>query len=361
MLRAAAIAACLAGMLLARPETAAARVRLESICTVYGQHEVHLHGIGLVVGLNGTGDGGRNRPAMRALSSALKLMNTPAAIDELRDADNVAVVLIEATIPRTGIRAGQQIDCYVSSFMGAQDLRGGRLLAAPLETSQIEAGGRRNDVAVGLASGAIQIEDPVVPTTGVIKSGVSLLQGFESAFIDRRRGNIITLLLDPSHSSFHSSSEVARVVNEEFSFETGGRRIARAISPGEVQIQVPPEHQEAPVEFVAEVLSVGIDNPHTQARVIVNERTGTIVVTGEVQISPVVISHRNLTVQVGPVLPGDPGETGRFVPIQDSQAPQQLQELVKALNQLRVPTTDIIRIIRELHRSGKLHAAYEEQ
>ena len=355
------VAVLAAGMLLSSPRTARARVRLESICTVYGQHEVQLTGIGLVVGLNGTGDGGRNLPTMRALSSALKLMNTPAAVNELRDANNVAVVLIEATIPKTGIRAGQRIDCYVSSFMGAKDLRGGRLLVTPLETSLIESEGQRDDRVVALASGALQIEDPDVPTTALLKGGVSLLRGFESVFIDRNRGGMITLLLDPSHSSFHAASEVARVVNNEFSFESSGRRIARAIGPGEVQVQVPTEYGESPVEFVAEVLAVGIDNPHTQARVVVNERTGTIVVTGEVEVSPVVISHKNLTVEVGPEVAPGPAVGGRFVTLPETQPTQQLQDLVKALNQLRVPTADVIHVVRELHRSGKLHALYEER
>ena len=88
-----------------------------------------------------------------------------------------------------------------------------------------------------------------------------------------------------------------------------------------------------------------------------------IVVTGEVEISPVVISHKNLSVQVGIPQPFDDLPESRFVPIVDrdvSQSPQRLDDLVKALNQLRVPTSDIIQILREIHRSGKLHAVYVE-
>ena len=116
------------------------------------------------------------------------------------------------------------------------------------------------------------------------------------------------------------------------------------------------------MEFVAQVLAVGIDNPHTQARIIVNTKTGTVVVTGEVEISPVVISHKNLTVRVGSANPADDAVASEsFVPItqQGKQATQQLQQLVEALNQIQVPNEDIIEIIRELHRTGKLHAFYE--
>lgn len=347
-------------MLLSHSEPAVARVRLENICTISGQKEIHLTGIGLVVGLNGTGDGGDNLPAMRALASALKLMNSPVGgFEELRDADNVAMVLIDARIPKTGMRRGQKIDCYVSSVGAAESLRGGRLLIAPLQTAEIA-----DDTVVGLASGAVVIEDPASPTTGLIPGGVVLEEDVISQFIDYARGHVITLLLDEAHSSFHAASEVARVINAEFVTEANGRLLARAMAPGVVEVMIPPSYYDAPVEFVALMLEVGIDNPHTQARVVVNTKTGVVVVTGEVEISPVIISHKNLTIEIG-APPGFPlaPVPGRFVPVanqQTRQPPQQLQDLVEALNRLRVPTSDIIDIIRELRRSGKLHAAYDE-
>lgn len=353
-------AVVVAATVLLPPSAAQARVRLGNICTIYGQQEVQLTGIGLVVGLNGTGDGGDNLPAMRALAATMKLMNSPVqSIEELQDADNVAIVLIEATVPRTGLRRGQKIDCHVSSLMGAESLRGGRLLVSPVETAEIT-----DDSVAGLASGPIYIEDSEVPTSGMIPGGVVLEDDFVKPFIKENR---ITLLLDASHSSFHAASEAARVVNREFSFETSSRELARAIGPGVIQVEVPRAYLESPVQFVAEVLNVTVDNPHTQGRVVVNAKSGTVVVTGEVEISPVVISHENLTVEVGTTQTAATGggnnqAAAPFVPV-DQQNPgstQQLQQLVQALNQLRVPTEDVISIIRELHRSGKLHAAYEE-
>ena len=139
--------------------------------------------------------------------------------------------------------------------------------------------------------------------------------------------------------------------------------IARAVSPGQVEVRIPSTYHDSPVEFIAQVLEIGIDNPHTQARVVLNVRSGTVVVTGEVEISPVVISHKNLTVQVGGQQDQGEPQSNRFVPIprpESQQSTQQLQQLVDALNQLRVPANDIVEIIRELHRSGKLHASYEE-
>src|SRR5690606_16710045 len=105
-------------------------------------------------------------------------------------------------------------------------------------------------------------------------------------FIDKERGHVVTLLLDAAHSSFHAASEVARVLNAEFSFEAGTEQLARAIGPGVVEVILPQQYRESPVEFIAQVLEVGIDNPHTEARVVVNQKTGVVVVTGEVEISP---------------------------------------------------------------------------
>lgn len=337
-----------------------ARVKLESICTVYGSQEVKLTGMGLVVGLNGTGDGGKNLPTMRVLQATLQGMNLPSAVDELRDADNVAVVLVEATVPRNGIRKGQRLDCFVSSAMGAKSLRGGRLLMTPLTK------GPGSDVQVhALASGPMYIEGKDVLTTGKIPGGVVMMNNFVAKFVEYRKdlGYFVTLLLEEAHSTFHSASEVARVINSEFSFETRTSDLAKALSPGVVEVKVPEQYINDPVRFLSFLLSIGIDNPHTEARVVVNVKSQTIVVTGEVEISPVVISHENLSIRVGTGLPFEEAPESRFVPITDrdaSQSPQRLEDLVKALNQLRVPTSDIIEILREIHRTGKLHAVYIE-
>lgn len=131
-----------------------------------------------------------------------------------------------------------------------------------------------------------------------------------------------------------------------------------------VEVKLPIAYHKVSVEFVSLVLEIGIDTPHTEARVVVNGKTDTIVVTGEADISPVIISHKNLTVEVGAGNTGpSPGGAGRFVGLfdwQNAQTLQQLQSLLEILNELRVPTEDVISIVRELHRTGKLHALYEE-
>jgi flagellar P-ring protein precursor FlgI len=144
--------------------------------------------------------------------------------------------------------------------------------------------------------------------------------------------------------------------------------IARAIGPGVVRVTIPEPERADPVSFVADVLAVRIENPHTEGRIVLNSRTGTVIVTGEVELSPVIVTHKNLVINVGdPAAAGGAGggaaaagtqAGGRFVPLMEKgpQATQQLRDLVDALNQLKVPPADIIDILKDLKASGKLHA-----
>ncbi|MDZ4689365.1 MAG: flagellar basal body P-ring protein FlgI [Planctomycetaceae bacterium] len=345
------LGAALAVLSLAAP--ADALVRLENLCTVQGQQEVRLTGMGLVVGLQGTGDGAKSAPTIRAMRAALTRMNSPVLETELKNADSVAIVMIEATIPRTGLRRGQKIDCFVSAVGGAKSLRGGRLLSAPLTSVAVG-----NDLLIALAGGGIIIEDISRSATGKIIQGCDLQQDTSSLFV-KQQGPMVTLLIDPHHASFWTASEVARVINTEYSFELGGQEVAKPINPGVVEVAIPPKYRDSPVDFVAQVLDIHIEMPTTLARVIINSRTGTVIVTGEVEISPVIIAHKSFSIEIGPEDQFGGTAPGPFRDLtkgQGRQSPEQLKQLIEALNQLRVPAPDIISIIRELHATGKLHA-----
>lgn len=339
-------------LLVCHGPTAWARVRLENICTVQGQQEIKLAGLGLVIGLPGTGDGAKNRQTVQALQAALSRLNQPTGDVKQINADNVALVMVEASIPKSGIKRGQKIDGYISSVLGAKSLRGGRLLATPLTMP-----GQKS--ALALASGAVTIEDAKLATTGRLALGVDVLAEVKALFVKTEPGNqrqSITLLIDPAKASFWTSSEVANAINYAFTYEAESKKLARAVGPGSVEVTILDTYRDQPVEFIAEVLEVGIENPHTQARVILNSSTGLVAVTGEVEISPVIITHKNFNIEVG----GDAEDTpGRFIAVAESQSrqsPVQLKQLQDALNKLRVPSADIIAIIRELHATGKLHA-----
>ena len=338
------------------PAPASARVRLESICSVYGQKPVRLTGVGLVVGLDGTGDGKNAEPTVQALTRALDLMGNPIANAALRDANNVAIVMLEAEIPATSLRSGQRIDVVCSSVMQALSLRGGRLLAAPMQLTD-----RRSKALVATAAGPMAIEDPETPTTARISGGAIIEADLfeESHFLSEvikqtEDGPKFTLMLNPNHASFISARSVVDSINADFRDVAYGVDVARAAGPGIVEVGIPEAYRESPVEYIAEVLDIGVDRPHTAARVVVNTRSNTVIVTGEAEVSPVVVSHPGLALEIGP----------GFRPLSDPQAVTntvQLRQLMGALGQLQVSTPDIVDIVRELNATGKLHAVYEER
>ncbi len=341
-----------------------AQVRLESICTVHGHKEIRLTGMGLVVGLNGTGDGGNAGPTIRALAAAMRAMHTPVLDPkELRDANNVAIVLIDATIPKTGLHDGQRLDCYVSSYLGAKSLKGGRLLISPLQSADL-----RDDLLVGTCSGSLVIEDASVPTRARIPDGVLLETDlFRSAeylrrIVDTSSGEPkIRLLLNESHSSFITATSIAERINEAFDFESFGQQHARPVSPSLIEVQIPKTYRTTPVEFIAEVMGTRINTPHSLSRVQVNAKTGVVIVSGDVELSPVLINHPNLQISIG--ANNVEYEGARFNVLSDEQSTlttSRLDQLVKALNELGVPREAMIEVLRELARSGKLHAIYEE-
>ncbi len=332
--------------------------RIENICSVLGQEQHKLVGMGLVTGLKGTGDGDKYLPTIRAMGGFLRLNANPVNdAAELKGGKNIALVMIEATVPKGGIYRGQTIDCFVTSFGPATSLAGGRLMPSPLSSEQV-----KSERAVALASGPISIEDKQ-STSGKINSGARLMADFIPQIIN---DDAFRLLIDPDHSSFHNASEVASKINADLSAETDGRDTANALSATVVEVRIPEVYRRKQMQFLATVMSLPIDNARTEARIVVNSKTGVIVATGDVDISPVVFSHKNLSVRIGPPDPAAPPVPEEATPpgigfaaIEDPQgrvSPMKIQQLVEALNQLKVPTADVIDILRHLKKSGRLHA-----
>ena len=348
----------------ALPRTAAAKVRLDSICTISGMHEVHLVGIGIVTGLNGTGDSSKHEVMHRRFGQILRLMNAPARkIDELKNVKNVALVKVYAVIPRHGIRYGQKLDCYVSSALDAPSLRGGILWpTAMLESlpGKRPRNGKRSVEAFGRAAGRIVIEDPKSQTVGRIPVGVQMTRDVINKFVSRN--GYITLLVNPNLSSAYTANEVARAINEEFSVEST-TSLAKATDANSVRVMIPPSYLKSPYEFVGLVMSVGVEQPHVQARVVVNAKTNTIIVTGEVEVSPVIVSIAGIQIDTQGTTAGGGGRDS-FAAITDRRNPQStksLKDLIEAFRDLKVPPEDIIKVLRELHRAGKLYAEFIEK
>jgi flagellar P-ring protein precursor FlgI len=328
------------------------QIHLRDICRVKGQEENTLTGLGLVVGLKGTGDGD-SKPTQRALATMMKMHGNPLAqgpgniddIRELKDAKNVALVWITATVPAEGRRQGDLIDCHVSAI-SATSLVGGTLLPTPL------LGPVGSNRVFGFAQGLLALDDSSKPVTARITKGCRLEADFINRFLNE--SGVFTLVLDQNHSSFEIVQDITEQINTQASTQAlhrGDRDVARALGPVNIEITVPDTYANDPVSFVAQILEMRIFNPQTRSKVIINERAETIVIGAEVQVGAVVLSHKNLVIE-----PPDPASAARFVELDTSNAPvARLKDLVDALNEIRLPTKDIIQIIKTLEASGKLH------
>ncbi len=329
-------------------------VRVADLTRLGGQRTNVLTGMGLVFGLKGTGDGGDYMPAIRPLAQMLSKFSNAASLAELADAKNVAIVMITAKVPANGSRDGDTIDVYVTSIGGAKSLKGGRLFVTPLlgPTGQLTQDG----LPFAMADGAVMIEDPSTPTTGIVRRGAVMEIDLPADQVENDR---FTLVIDDPSSGWQMSNLIATVVNNS---EYEGENIAAAIDPKNVVITIPAAERSRPDAFIARILRLPLPMVPVEARVTINERTGTMIITGDVEISPVVISHRGLTISTIkpepiPTVSRPIARQRDFIALDTSaQGGARLQDLLDALDQLKVPAEDRISIIKELHRSGKMHA-----
>jgi flagellar P-ring protein precursor FlgI len=318
---------------------------LRNICRVKGQEENVLRGTGLVVGLAGTGEA-NDALTMRALARAMEIMGAPipelpmggkGGLKELEKVKNVALVVVTARVPATGARRGDKLDCDVSAING-KSLAGGRLAFAALQ------GPNTLDKRVyGLCEGPIHLEDPAAPLVGVISGGCQMEEDVVTEFMHQ---GCVTLVLEENHANFQTATEVVDSIHKLYSREDDG--FVQAKNASNIVVRVPGEYRDNPVAFVADILDVDIYSAEPEARVIINQRTGAVVISGDVTIGDVVVSHNNIVIEAGP--------QSEFESIDTDQSDSaKLQSLVNALNSIKVPNEDRIEIIKEIARSGKLH------
>lgn len=333
--------------LIAESEAAPTTTMLQSVCRLKGQEENTLQGLGIVVGLNGKGDGGNYQPTVRSLAKLMSVMGEqlgPGGLAELKDSKNVALVVVTATIPAAGARHGDRIDCSVASIGSAKSLAGGRLFLTPL------VGPDRNDPRVyAFAEGPISVDSGNMLTTGRVFGGARLEADFFNAFT---KDGKMTLVLDENHAGFGTAQEIVETINSQLGFGTGDMPLARALNQQNVEVTIPAQYQQDPVLFASLVLRLPLLQPETEPRVVINERTGSIVIGGDVQIGAVVVSHKNIVIEADAAPPAGSG----FVALDPAEtAVPRLKALVEALNAMHVPNADVIEIIKGLHRNGKLY------
>lgn len=337
------------------PAVSSYGVRIQDIARVKGAESSKLVGMGLVVGLPGTGDGGDFAPAIRPLAAMMqRLMDPNVVAHELRDVKNVAVVTITAKVPSSGVREGDEIDVQIASAGPAKSLRGGRLFLTPLYGPKPGMG------VFAFAEGQLTFEGEEAQTTATIKNGATITENVLSRSMDEF--GRMTLVLDGPNATWPMASTIATLINDLMAPD--GPPVAIAADQKNIIVQVPVREQRNPANFISQVLETQFDPTlvRTEARVVINERTQTIVMTDNVEISPVVISHEGLTIttitpprQPTPEQP-DVQENSFVALDPERRGGARLADLLAAFNQLKVPAKDRITILKEIHRTGKLHA-----
>jgi flagellar P-ring protein precursor FlgI len=337
-------------------------VKIADITRMSGARTNVLTGMGLVIGLKGTGDGGAYLPAMQQLAQMLTKFQDPSNIANLQNASNVAIVSVFATLPTTGVRNGDHLDVRVASTGAATSLKGGTLYMVSMVgpdgmpyTPRDAQGNKLQPIPYATAYGEIETED--TPTAGIVKGGATVEVDLPQKYIDN--AGRFTLIIDDPSASWTMASSIAKLINES---NESGEQIAVAVDPKNVVVQIPSAERATPDNFISTVLQLPVRLQPAEARVRINSKSGTVVVTGDVEISPTVISHKGLTITtVNPTAPPtirNPQVLTKTTVALDPAAMggAKLQDLAAAFDQLKVPVEDRIDIIKELYKTGYLHA-----
>lgn len=342
-------------------------VRVKDLGHIQGWRDNALVGYGLVTGLAGTGDLPSNRATRQAMANMLSQFHQTIAPDQLQSR-NVAMVMVTAALPVTA-REGDTLDVTVTSSGDARSLVGGSLLMTPLRAANgriyalaqgpLSVGGYRHD-----ANGNIVQKNH--PTVGSVPGGATVEIGMPA----RTGGDPEQLTFVLSNPDYTTAVRVATAVNA-----TLGREAAQARDATGIEIQIPDELRRNPVGFFARLENVLVE-PDRRAKVVINERTGTVVAGGDVRIARVAVSHGDLRVSVAaetsvsqPLVIGStaPGVGTAVVTNSQMQVAERpgagfvaggntVADLVQALSRMRIHTRDIISILRAVKAAGALHA-----
>lgn len=359
--------ACLAGGSL----SAAAATRIKDIASIQGVRENQLYGYGLVVGLNGTGDRQSSFPTLQTVGNMLRKMGvhvSPSDVSSKVRTRNIAAVMVTAKLPPL-IRPGAKIDVLVSSLGDASSLDGGVLMQTPLQG----ADGRVYAVAQGSLSTGLGLSGSsrrgAPLTVARIPEGALVEQEVPSTIV---QGDYLSIVL--KHPDFTTAARIIENINDTFSAP-----LASASDAGIIQVLIPEETADNLVGFIASLETISVE-PDFKAKVVVNERTGTIVAGKDVKISTVAVSHGNISVQISgsreksfsqgqsrrssggesfeeSISEAISGEGTLKVEIMEESV--SVYDLVKALNALGIAPKDLIAILQAIKEAGALHSELE--
>ena len=342
-------------------------IRIKDLVEFDGVRANDLVGYGLVVGLNGTGDGLRNAPfTEEMMSNLLERLGVNVAGEDYRP-KNVAAVFVTATLPAFA-RAGGQIDVTVSAMGDAKSLLGGTLIMTPLNGAdgQIYAVAQGAIIAGGIsADGAAASVVQGVPTAGMIPSGGRVEREVEFDFTA-----LTTMRLALREPDFTTAARIEAAINREV-----GRGAAVMLDAGTVALDIAAAGSSSPAHVISRIENIAVE-PETRARVVVDQRSGTIVMGEDVRISRVAVAQGNLTLRIDEtpmVVQPNPFAEGETIVVPRSsvgieKAPgtglaevsggTNLSEVVAGLNALGVAPHDMIDILKSINAAGALHADF---
>lgn len=340
--------------------------RLKDVAKIQGVRTNQLMGYGLVVGLNGTGDSDKIKQTIQSIGNMMNSYGVGIETNGMKP-KNVAAVIVTATLPPF-VRAGDTIDITVSSIGDAKSIQGGTLLQTPLKAGN----GNVYAVAMGpvstggfVAGRGNNTAQKNFPTVGTTPNGAIVEQSVEEEAL--APNGIMSWSLNKA--DFTTANRVAQAINARYG------AIARAANPGRIDVVVPAYYRNNIVGFAASLEELTV-TPDNIAKVVVNERTGTIVMGGDVSVDTISITQGGITVDIGreyDVIQPPPFTHGNTVilpndtvDVQEQKgssivlpATSNISDIVGALNSVGATPRDIISILQAIKASGALHADLE--
>lgn len=322
-------------------------VRVKDIARIQGVRDNQIYGLGLVVGLQGTGDSSGARANVQMIANMLEEFGITVSASDLR-LRNIAAVMVTADIP-SSVRVGDRIDVTVASIGDARSLQGGFLLQTPLQAAngQIYAVAQ-GPLSIGGFAGRGSGSGQVHTTVAVIPNGAIVEQEIESPLGEN---NMVSIVLH--EPDFTTAARLADTINGIY-----GANTARAVNQATVELAVPLAYRHNLVSFIAQIEELPVQ-PDTNARVVINERTGTVVMGAAVRIAPVAVSHGGIRIQIQ----GEPRFAEDGLPIFEEEivhhtallsSGANVQNLVDALNAIGASPRDIIAILQAVKAAGAL-------
>lgn len=350
-------------LLLATPGAWAERIK--DLAMIAGVRNNQLVGYGLVVGLTGTGDQTTQTPfTVKSLKSMLSNLGVTIPPELNLQLKNVAAVSVQADLPPFA-KPGQPIDVTVASIGNAKSLQGGSLLMTPLKGADgaVYAIAQGNVVVGGISAAAGGSSVTVnVPSAGRIPNGATVERQVPDTF-----GKEGPIVLNLRQADFTTAERIVEAINKAF-----GGDVAQALDATSIQVRGPAERNQR-VSLIAVLENIEVVPAQSAAKVIVNSRTGTIVIGQNVQVGPAAVSHGNLTVTItsDPVVsqpaPFSGGQTvvvpNANISVNQEKKPMflfnpgtALDDIVRAVNQVGAAPSDLITILEALKAAGALKA-----